>query len=106
MHRPTFGVVTNRDRSLAAHASTEAALNKLAVTLDPDHYSAELVTDDGPVPYLLVANRHAQLSEAVYADDRFYRWSWGQPIAAVGNPRAAAEKVSYVLAAAPEPARG
>jgi hypothetical protein len=83
-----------------------AALNQLAAALDRDHYTAEVVTDDGPVPYLLVASRHAQLSEAVYADHQFYRWPWGQPVAAVGNPRAAASKVAAVLAATPEPAHG
>lgn len=98
--------MTNRDHSLAAHTSAEAALSQLAATLDPGHYTAELVTDCGPVPYLLVASRHAQLSECVYADGQSYRWPWGQPIAAIGNPKAAAGKISYVLAATPEPAHG
>jgi hypothetical protein len=82
------------------------ALSQLAAALDPGHYTTELVTSDGPVPYLLVASRHAQLSEAVYADHEFYRWPWGQPIAAIGNPQAAASKVATVLAATPQSAHG
>jgi hypothetical protein len=85
---------------------TQRLLRWLAAGLDPDHYTAELVSDDGPVPYLLVASRHAQFGEAVYADDRSYLWPWGQPIAAIGNPQAAASKVAAVLAVTPEPARG
>jgi hypothetical protein len=82
-------------------ATIQAALERLAVELDSPGHAAELVTEDGPVPYLSVYNRHAQLGEAVYADDQSYWWPWGQPIAAIGNPKAAADKVRYVLAAAP-----
>jgi hypothetical protein len=82
------------------------ALNDLAAAVDPCHYAATLVTDDGPVPYLMVSSLHAQLGEAVFTDGQFYYWPWGQPIAAVGNPTAAASKVATVLAATPEPAHG
>jgi hypothetical protein len=80
-------------------AANRAALEQLAAELGSGDHDAELVTDDGPVPYLAVSHRHARLRESIYADDRSYFWPWGQPIAAIGNPRAAAEKVRYVLAA-------
>jgi hypothetical protein len=83
-----------------------AALMALAAELDSRDYTATLVTDDGAVPYLRVSSRHAQLGEDIYVDGQFYRWPWGQPIAAIGNPQAAASKVAAVLAATPEPARG
>jgi hypothetical protein len=84
--------------------SAKTALYALAAALDPGRYATDLVTGDGPVPYLLVANRYAPLAEAIYAGETFYHWPWDQPIAAIGNPQAAATKVAAVLAATPEPA--
>jgi hypothetical protein len=89
--------VTNRDHSLADPAFAEAALKALDAELDQGVYATTLYS--GQTPCLHVANRHAQLAEDVYAGAESYFWSWGQPIAAVGNPAAAAEKVRYVLAA-------
>jgi len=48
-----------------------------------------------------VTSRHAQFGDDIYADDGAYWWSWNQRIAAIGNPAAAAGKISSVLAAAP-----
>jgi hypothetical protein len=98
--------VTNRDHSLAARATAEAALKALDGQLDRRHYATTLHTDGGQPPRLTVTNRHAQLGEDIYADEASYWWPWGQPIAAIGNPKAAASKVAAVLAATPEPAHG
>lgn len=97
---------SRKDRPVPASTATttsRAALEALKAMLDSRDHTAELAWD-GTVPYLAVANRHVQLREAVYADDRSYWWPWGQPIAAVGNPKAAADKIRYVLAATPGPA--
>jgi hypothetical protein len=87
--------------SSPSQAMTEA-LERLATELDPRDHDSRLVTEEGPVPFLAIRSCHAQLGEEVYADGQFYRWSWGQPIAAVGNPKAAASKIRHVLAATPE----
>ncbi len=82
-----------------------AALDRLAATLDPRDHATTLTTGDGRVPHLTISSRHAQLAENVYADERFYWWSWAEPIAAIGNPQAAATKISHVLHAT-EPTHG
>lgn len=76
-------------------AYLEAALTALDAQLNPRDYATTMVLDDPPG--LAISSRRAQIADDVYTDGRFYYWSWGQPIAAVGNPRAAAEKISYVL---------
>ncbi len=81
-------------------ASPRAALEALGAELDHHDFTTTLTTGHGP-PRLTVTSRHAQLGEDIYADDRSYWWPWGQPIAALGNPQAAADKVSHVLAARP-----
>ena len=93
--------MTAKPTPAGPEAARKAALDALAAALDPRDFTATVVPDDGPVPYLTVSSRHAQLGEDVFADGQFYRWPWGQPIAAVGNPQAAATKVSHVLAAVP-----
>jgi len=85
----------------SAHEVAVKALEDLEARLDKRDHDARLVTDQGPVPYLAVSNRHAQLGEDIFVDGKSYLWPWGQPIAAIGNPQAAATKVSHVLAAAP-----
>lgn len=82
------------------------ALERLAAALDSRDYTAKVMADESGRPYLAVSSRHAQLSEVIYANANSYWWPWGQPIAAVGNPQAAASKISHVLAATPEPAHG
>lgn len=78
-----------------------AALKDLDAELDRRDYATTLYC--GEVPRLAIVNRHAQLAEDVYADGESYFWPWGQPIAAIGNPKAAADKISYVLAAPGNP---
>lgn len=82
------------------HEAAIKALEDLEARLDKRDHAARLVTDEGPVPFLVVSNRHAQLGEDIYVSGQSYVWPWGQPIAAVGNPQAAATKVSHVLAVA------
>jgi hypothetical protein len=78
------------------HADPRAtALEALDAELDRRDYATTLVNDG--TPCLTITNRHAQLAEDVYTDGESYLWPWGQRIAAVGNPKAAAAKVSYVL---------
>lgn len=96
----------SRTPAVSPRSGAKAALEALAAALDPGDHTAELVTGDGPCPYLLVASRHAQLNETICADDDCYWWPWGQPIAAVTNPQAAAAKISYVLAATPTRSHG
>ena len=79
----------------------EAALAALADELDQRDFVVTLTPGDGGRPRLTVLSRHAQLAEDIYADARSYWWPWAQPIAAVGNPKAAATKISHVLRAAP-----
>lgn len=89
------------------HADPQtAALEHLAAALDPRDHATTLVTGQDRVPYLTVSSRHATLAEDIYADERSYWWSWAEPIAAIGNPQAAATKISHVLHATPEPTHG
>jgi hypothetical protein len=99
---PSAQQPTGTPASADQHGGPRAALIALAAALDPGAYTAELVTDDGPGCCLLVASRHAQLSETIHVNGQFYLWPWGQQIAALTSPQAAASKVAAVLAAAPE----
>lgn len=83
------------------NSASKAALEALAAEFDPRDFVVALTPGDGRRPRLTVTNRHAQLAEDIYADARSYWWPWAQPIAAVGNPQAAATKISHVLRAAP-----
>jgi hypothetical protein len=87
-------------------ASPKAALEALGAAPNSRDFTTTLNSDDGQPPRLMVASRHAQLAEDIFADNHFYYWPGGQRIAAVGNPHAAASKVAAVLAATPEPAHG
>ena len=50
------------------------------------------------------SGRYAQLGEDIYAGNGCYLWSWAEPICAVDDPQAAANKITSVLRAVPEPA--
>jgi hypothetical protein len=100
-HRPGPGNRPPGDTHTSANPDSKCALERLAATLSKADFSATVTGGDNGTSVLTVVNRHAQLGETIYADEHCYWWPWGQPIAAVANPQAAAAKVSYVLAAAP-----
>ncbi len=81
-----------------------AALERLADALDPAEYTTTLTTGPGHGPRLSVTNRHAQIGDDIWADNRAYYWSWGEWIAPVSDPATAARMISVVLRALPQPA--
>jgi hypothetical protein len=84
--------------------TVKAALEALAAVLDPRDFAITYTGGDDQSPQrLTVSSRYAQLAEVIYADAQSYWWSWGERMAAVGNPKAAAEKISRVLHVTPEP---
>jgi hypothetical protein len=87
--------------SASTPTTPNAALEALDAELDRDDYDTQMGGSDGDLACMTVASRHAGLSEEVYCDGRSYFWKWGQTIAAVDNPKAAAAKVSYFLSAGP-----
>jgi hypothetical protein len=91
--------------SAAGPDDAATALEMLAAALGSRDFATVLVTGPGRVPCLTVASRHAPLSEDIYAD-RFYRWSWAEPICAAGDPLTAAAQISLVLRAIREPTYG
>jgi hypothetical protein len=84
--------------------ATTAALQRLDAALDPRGYATTLTTGPGHRPHLSVTNRHAQIGDVIWADNRAYYWSWGEWIAPVSDPAAAARMISVVLRAVPQPA--
>jgi hypothetical protein len=87
-----------------AKTGVRAALENLDAALDPAHYITTLTTGPGRAS-LSVTNRHAQISDVIWADNRAYFWSWGEWIAPVSDPATAARMISVVLRALPQPAR-
>jgi hypothetical protein len=83
-----------------------AALETLAATLDPHDYITTLVSGQGRVPHLTVTSRHADFGDDIYADHQSYWWSFAERIAAIDDPQAAAQKISSVLRAVPQPSHG
>jgi hypothetical protein len=83
-----------------------AALVALAAALDPRDFTTTLTTTPGRPPRLTVTSRHAAIGDDIYADHQAFWWSWAERIAAVGNPDAAASKISSVLHATPQSAHG
>ena len=82
-------------------ADPRSALVRLAAALDPRDHSTTLTNGPGRPPRLTVASRHAQLAEDIYADGDSYFWSWAERLGPVGDPAAAARKITTVLRAAP-----
>lgn len=78
----------------------QAALECLAAALDSGDYATTLTTGPGRL-HLSVTNRHAQIGDDIWADNRAYWWSWGEWIAPAGDPAAAARRISVVLRALP-----
>jgi len=83
-----------------------AALVALAAALDPRDYAVTLTTRPGHRPCLSVTSRHAAIGDDITADHRAFYWSWTERIAPIGDPHAAARKVSAVLRSVPEPTHG
>jgi hypothetical protein len=87
-------------------APSQAALETLAAALDPRDFATTLTTGDGRPPRLTVTSRHADFGDDIYADHQSYWWSFAERIAAIDDPLAAAQKITNVLRAVPEPSRG
>jgi hypothetical protein len=81
----------------------QAALESLAAALDPADYATTLTTGPGRTR-LSVTSRHAAIGDDIWADHRAYCWSWGEWIAPLSDPQAAARMISVVLRAVPQPA--
>lgn len=81
------------------------ALERLATALGSSDFATVLITGQDRTPRLTVASRHSPLAEDIYAD-RFYRWSWAEPICGIDDPMSAAGKISSVLRVTPEPTYG
>jgi hypothetical protein len=80
-----------------------AALERLAAALDPAQYATTLTTGPGRL-CLSVTSRHAAIGDDIFADHRAYYYSWGEWIAPVSDPATAAQMISAVLRAVPQPA--
>jgi hypothetical protein len=78
-----------------------AALERLAAVLDQGEFATVLTSHPGHPPCLAVASRHAQIGGDIQADHRAFWWSWGERIAPVTDPPAAARKISSALRAIP-----
>ena len=83
-----------------------AALERLATALDPRDFATMLTIGHDRVPWLTVTSRHADFGDDIYADHQWYWWSFAERIAAIDDPLAAAQKITNVLRAVPEPSRG
>ena len=83
-----------------------AALVALAAALDPREFSVTLTNRPGRRPCLSVTSRHAAVGDDITADHRAYYWSWSERIGPLGDPQAAARKITSVLRAVPEPTHG
>jgi hypothetical protein len=84
----------------------QAALEHLAAALDPRDFVTTLTTGPSQRPRLTVTSRHAQFGDDIYADHQSYWWSFAERIAPVNDSQAAAQKITGVLRAVPEPSRG
>jgi len=82
----------------------QAALERLAAALDPAEVATTLTNSPGRL-CLSVTSRHAAIGDDIWADHRAYYYSWGEWIAPVSDPSTAAQMISAVLRAVPQPAR-
>jgi len=81
-----------------------AALVALAAALEPREFATTLTAGPGHGSRLSVTNRHAQIGDDIWADNRAFYWSWGEWIAPISAPPTAARMISTVLRAVPQPA--
>lgn len=77
----------------------QAALERLDAALDPADYATTLTTSPGRGLRLSVTSRHAPIGDDIWADHRAYYYSWGEWIAPVSDPQAAARMIGTVLRA-------
>jgi hypothetical protein len=73
----------------------------LAAALDPREFAVTLTNRPGRGPSLSVVSRYAQVGDDISADHRAFYWSWAERIGPLGDPQAAARKVSAVLRPVP-----
>ena len=78
-------------------STPRAALVALAAALDPREFAVTLTNRPGRGPNLSVVSRYAQIGDDISADNRAFYWSWAERIGPLGDPQAAARKVSAVL---------
>jgi hypothetical protein len=81
----------------ARYPAATAALEHLAAALDTGEFATTLTSHPGHPPCLAVTSRHAQIGGDIHADHRAFWWSWGERIAPVTDPPAAARKISSAL---------
>jgi len=84
----------------------QAALERLAAALDTRDFATTLTAGPGHQPFLTVTSRHADFGDDIYADHQSYWWSFAERIATIDDPLTAAQKITSVLRAVPEPSRG
>jgi hypothetical protein len=89
-----------------ATTTPRTALVALGAALFPREFALTLTSRPGRRPCLSVTNRHAAIGDDITADRRAYYYSWGQWIAPISDPQAAARKISAVLRAVPAPSHG
>jgi hypothetical protein len=83
-----------------------AALVALAAALDPRDFATTLTAPPGRPARLSVTSRHAAIGDDIYAENQAYWWSWAERVGPLGDPAAAARKISSVLRTTPLPVRG
>ncbi len=82
----------------SAHEAAYQNLRWLAEALTEFEFSTHVTTPIGRLPFLRVTNpKTAQLSEDVTYADGHWWWSWGEPLAAVGDVERAATRITRVL---------
>ena len=84
--------------------TSRAALEALDAALDSAAFVTTLTVRQDQPPRLTVTSRSTRLGDDICADHRCYRSSHDVPIAAVGDPQAAARTITTMLRALPPPA--
>jgi hypothetical protein len=82
------------------------ALEDLAAELDHQIFATTLITGHQRLPHLAITSRHTRRSEAIYAQDGWYWWSWAQRITPTTDATAAATAITAVLGTAHAPTHG
>ncbi len=77
------------------------ALEALAGAVPGGHYSTALITGPGRLPWLAVVSRGSPSTEAAVNVLEGWYWAWGERVAPVADPAAAAAAVTGLLRPAP-----